>query len=187
MYTIAPEGMEVLKYLSQIHKNEICVILSGQDISIENAKDIFAKYSGIISDILPKTGSIYAEMLGKIHPMVRRNSLRLFLSYRRQDSSLFTDRIYDDLVKTFGKESIFRDLSSIASGKDFRVEIRSGIKKSDVVLVIIGSKWANIATEDGQLRLFDPGDYVRFEIEEAIRENKADNPIASRQCRNAII
>lgn len=44
---------------------------------------------------------------------------RVFISYRRQDSSGATGRIYDRLVTHFGSSAVFRDLEGIRPGQDF--------------------------------------------------------------------
>ncbi len=170
-------GLQVLKSLRQIHESEMCIILSGESLSPSKVKIILADYSDIVSDIIDKQDDVYGEIVGKIHPMVLSNSIRLFLSYRRQDSSLFTDRIYDKLLKNFSAKRVFRDLDSIGGGVDFRQSIREAIDQSNAVLVVIGSQWTSVSDDNGKPRLSDQGDYVRFEVAEALRQNKLIIPV----------
>jgi hypothetical protein len=45
---------------------------------------------------------------------------RIFISYRRSDSGMFTGRIHDQLKASFGAGSVFRDMYNIPAGSDFR-------------------------------------------------------------------
>lgn len=95
---------------------------------------------------------------------------KIFLSYRRADSLEVTARIYDELCPVFGRDTIFRDMDTIGIG-DFRRAITQALNQSRVALVIIGQKWLNIRDDQtGRLRLFDPGDYVRQEVEVALAQ-----------------
>lgn len=55
------------------------------------------------------------------------------------------------------------DKSDIGGGADFVEEIKRGLSSSGAVVVVIGEHWLN-ASWDGQRRLDQPGDYVRFEV-----------------------
>jgi len=94
---------------------------------------------------------------------------RIFVSYRRADAGGEAGRLYDGLVEAFGAERVFRDVSSIEFGDDFVRSIRENLEKSDVVLVVIGPDWAGGPGEAGATRLFDERDFVRFEVDEALR------------------
>jgi len=54
--------------------------------------------------------------------------LRVFISYRRSDSSSASRSIYASLCGTFGAENVFLDVDSIPPGVDFRQHIRSTIE-----------------------------------------------------------
>jgi hypothetical protein len=66
---------------------------------------------------------------------------RLFISYRRDDTAYFTDRICDRLAKAFGDCNVFRDIDSISLGSDFRNKIQEALLNVDSVLVVIGNQW----------------------------------------------
>ncbi len=70
---------------------------------------------------------------------------RIFLSYRRQDSIGVAGRIYDRLRAHFGNDAVFMDIDSIPFGEDFREHIDAAVSQCDVVLAVIGSKWAGEA------------------------------------------
>jgi hypothetical protein len=90
---------------------------------------------------------------------------KVFISYRRADSAATTGRIYDRLVKRFGRRNVFVDVDTIPAGTDFRHTLDALIDQCDAQLVVIGRSWLDIATNDGQRRLEAPDDVVRQEIE----------------------
>lgn len=100
---------------------------------------------------------------------VRHDVNRLFLSYRRADSPHVAGRIYDRLVAHFSRESIFKDVDSIPFGVDFRKTVEEALASCSVVLVVIGRNWCSAVNADGSNRLQDPADFVRLEIEGALR------------------
>src|SRR5688572_2093747 len=93
--------------------------------------------------------------------------MRIFISYRREDSAGHTGRLFDSLRSHFGDDSVFFDLSDIDSGQVFGDTIRQAIRSADIVLAIIGPDWLT-CTRDGQRRLDDPNDLVRAEITTAL-------------------
>jgi hypothetical protein len=95
----------------------------------------------------------------------------VFISYRREDSPDVTGRIYDRLVQVYGQESVFKDIDSIPFGIDFRAYLSGAIGKCEAVLVVIGQHWLTVTNADGKPRLEDEGDFVRMEIEEALKRN----------------
>jgi len=93
---------------------------------------------------------------------------RIFISYRREDSSGHAGRLFDRLCDRFGRERVFRDFETIAAGDDFVEALRRRIAQSDVVLVLIGPRWLAATNDEGQWRLADENDWVRIEIEAAL-------------------
>jgi hypothetical protein len=94
---------------------------------------------------------------------------QVVLSYRRNDSRDITGRIYDRLVHDIGKESVFRDIDSIPLAIAYPQRLEQAIRDASIVFVIIGPNWVSAANDDGSLRLFDPADYVRREVELALQ------------------
>jgi hypothetical protein len=93
----------------------------------------------------------------------------IFLSYRRSDSQSIADRLYDRLLQEFSAAMVFRDIDSIPLGADFRRVIEDTVTQADVFLVIVGPTWVNATDENGNRRLDDPDDFVRIEIETALK------------------
>ena len=94
---------------------------------------------------------------------------KLFVSYRRSDSAQVTGRIYDRLSDSFGHDSVFKDVDSIPLGSDFRELIDTAVAECDVFLLIIGKDWLNASNNRGGRRLDDVSDFVRLEIESALK------------------
>jgi tetratricopeptide (TPR) repeat protein len=90
----------------------------------------------------------------------------VFISYRRDDSADFTDRLAEYLRREFGEDEIFLDVLSISTGTQFTSELNSRLKESNVVLVVIGPNW--LRNGSGVARIEESGDYVRKEIETAL-------------------
>jgi hypothetical protein len=100
---------------------------------------------------------------------------KIFLSYRRQDTAVFTGRLYDRLIDYFGQDFIFLDIDSIPNAADFRVVVRDCISSCGVFLAVIGKHWAG-PLEQGR-RIDDPADYVRIEVELALEAGKPVIPV----------
>lgn len=98
---------------------------------------------------------------------------RVFISYRRADSQTITGRIYDRLLQAFDRNDVFKDVDIIPPGSDFPTELRMAVQSCKVQLVIIGPQWASIVGRDGRQRLADPEDFVRQEVEMALRRSDA--------------
>lgn len=92
---------------------------------------------------------------------------KIFISYRRVDSSSISGRIYDRLVMRFGVRNIFKDVDNIPIGVNFGAYIQDSLRQCAVMLLIIGPRWLTAEAEDGTRRLDDPRDWVRVEIETA--------------------
>ena len=96
---------------------------------------------------------------------------QIFISYRRNDAAYVTGHINDLLRHEFGDEAVFTDVDNIALGVDFRAVLDETVSQCQVLLAVIGSEWVSAKDGDGQLRLHDPADFVRIEIESALNRN----------------
>jgi hypothetical protein len=93
--------------------------------------------------------------------------MKIFISYRRDDSAGHTGRLYDSLEQHFGPESVFMDLSAIESGQNFVDAIKTGVGSCDVLIAVIGDEWLTCTGPNGR-RLDDAQDFVRAEIAAAL-------------------
>jgi TIR domain len=107
-----------------------------------------------------------------------KTATAIFISYRRDDSSDVTGRIYDRLIQHFGKHSVFKDVDSIPLGVDFRKHLGDSLGRCDVLLTIIGKQW--LIGDMGQRRLDDVRDFVRLEIEAALQRDIPVIPVLVR-------
>src|SRR6516165_4162416 len=69
------------------------------------------------------------------------------------------------------------DVDSIALGCDFRSVLQETTAACDLMLVLIGRNWADAKDERGRARLENPVDYVRLEIETALKRDIAVTPV----------
>jgi hypothetical protein len=101
----------------------------------------------------------------------------IFISYRRDDSEGEAGRLFDDLSRAFGKESVFMDVTGIRPGADFRHVIDDSVAHCGVLLSVIGPNWTTIANPDGTRRLEDPNDFVALEIASALKRDVPVIPV----------
>lgn len=101
---------------------------------------------------------------------------KILISYRREDSADVTGRIYDRLIQVF-PQAVFRDVDSIPLGVDFRAYLDEQVAKCDVFLAVIGREWLKAKGRKGKSRLEDPGDFVRIEIESALKRQIVVIPV----------
>jgi hypothetical protein len=103
--------------------------------------------------------------------------MSIFVSYRRNDVPDMVGRIYDNLKADFRKHEIFKDVDSIRIGSDFRTVLKQALESCQIVLVAIGPNWLTSKDEHGRLRLEDPNDFVRLELEAAFERGVTVIPI----------
>ena len=94
--------------------------------------------------------------------------LRIFINYRRRDSSGYTLGLHEHLEERFGDGNVFMDLDVIRPGSDFAEVISKALEGCHVLLAVIGRNWLNCSDAQGCRRLDDPGDFVRMELEGAL-------------------
>jgi TIR domain len=102
---------------------------------------------------------------------------KIFISYRRSDSQDIAGRIYDRLTQHLNRDEVFKDVDSIRSGQVFPKVLEGILERCNVILVLIGDSWLDVLTPRGTRRLEDPEDFVRQEIESALRRNILVIPI----------
>jgi hypothetical protein len=100
----------------------------------------------------------------------------IFISYRRDDTKAISGRVFDRLIGQFGEDSVFMDIENIPPGSNFHDHIESVLRRCDVLLAVIGPKWAG-AEGEARSRIQDPDDLVRIEIETALRQGKVVVPL----------
>ena len=96
-------------------------------------------------------------------------------SYRREDSASAAGRIFDRLRAHFGNDAVFMDIDTIPFGEEFREHIDTAVSQCEVVLAVVGRKWAGKSKT--RRRIDDPRDFVRIELESALARNLPVIPI----------
>lgn len=121
----------------------------------------------------PKFPAVNKEAAIQSPPPLRN----IFVSYRREDTADVTGRIYDRLIQHFGRSLVFKDVDSIPIGVDYRRHVDEKIGQCAVMLAVIGSHWIEARDAKGHRRLDDPQDFVRIEIESALRRGAVVVPV----------
>lgn len=102
--------------------------------------------------------------------------MRVFISYRRNDTKDMAGRLADRLLLDPAVREAFFDIESLPGGADFKVKIVEAVERANVVLILIGSDWVGART-DGASRMHDPNDFVRLETASALRSKARVIPV----------
>ena len=103
--------------------------------------------------------------------MAPPEQLRIFISYRWDDSGGWAGRLYDRLSQHFGEANIFMDINTIEPGLDFVQVIDQAVGSCDALIALIGRQWLTITDDSARRRLDNPEDFVRLEIATALSRN----------------
>ncbi len=90
--------------------------------------------------------------------------MKIFISYRRDDTKDLSARICDRLRSKYGETNVFLDSGSIRSGAEWRKLLLSELHSCDALIAVIGDNWLEVRDKDGKRRLDNPEDEVRREI-----------------------
>jgi hypothetical protein len=93
---------------------------------------------------------------------------KVFITYRREETAAHAGRLYDAMVARFGEGNVFMDVD-MAPGVDFVERITEAVAACQVLIVVMGPRWATVEDEHGKARLADPEDFVRLEVETALQ------------------
>ena len=108
---------------------------------------------------------------------------KIFISYRRGDDPGFTQALLARLEQVFPREQLFMDVDSIPAGMDFVRTLDEQVAQCDVLLAVIGKHWIEARDETGARRLDGPDDFVRIEIESALKQGKRVIPVLVHDAR----
>ncbi|MDB4285812.1 Hsp70 family protein [bacterium] len=195
--TPAPAGEAGIEVTFEVDENRILSVVAKDVLSGESERITFASTSGSdsrnpplqksrekdgLTKIREKEGILTQKdftpsveeqpeliLQGKLPPKAGNG---IFISYRRDDSKDTTVHIYHYLENYFGKENVFFDVDSIPIGVDFRDHLDKMVSQCAIMLAIVGPNW--VGREGEKRRIDDKKDFVRYEIEAAM---KRDIPI----------
>ncbi|PJF26896.1 MAG: hypothetical protein CUN52_15235, partial [Phototrophicales bacterium] len=106
--------------------------------------------------------------------MPEEESLTLFVNYRRADDKVFVELLRTHFMFRYGQDNVFMDFDTIPPFADFAEFIKDRVRASDVLVMIIGKNWLKLLKEKESKG--EP-DYVRMELEEALKHNIPIAPI----------
>lgn len=92
---------------------------------------------------------------------------RIFISYRRTDSSGVAGRLNDCIRNNVKSGDTFLDVQTILYGDNFESAIVKALDGCELFFAVIGPDWMGKTTAGGR-RLDDSGDLVRAEIRAAL-------------------
>ncbi len=112
-----------------------------------------------------------------------KTTSKIFINYRREDTSGYAGRISDALSAEFGENNIFIDVTKINTGTDYTQVITQALDMCNYFLVLIGNTWLNCKDSSGNRRIDNPDDFVRKEISLAIKKKIKIIPVLLEETR----
>ena len=82
--------------------------------------------------------------------------IKVFMSYRRDNSAPTAGRIYDGLKAASDTFELFMDIDDIPAGANFAEFIEAKLSNCDVILVLIGNSWLNLREKPLALKRLAP-------------------------------
>lgn len=116
-----------------------------------------------------KTATSAFALLSRAEPQHQKE--RVFISYRREDTTLWAGELAKALSVMLGPQQVFFDVGSDSPGMDFRNLINKAMAKSSIAAVVIGKNYF-ASNADGQRRIDNHNDWVHAELRAAIAQDK---------------
>lgn len=101
----------------------------------------------------------------------------VFINYRTGDGQDMAVLLNERLRDVFGKERVFLDSTGLPAGQRFPRELKDRLRDSRVLLVLIGRQWLDLQDSEGNRRIDNRKDYVRYEIRKSIKWKKVVLPV----------
>ena len=101
----------------------------------------------------------------------------IFINYRGEDAGIYAVLLYMETARRFGAESVFLDSATIAAGSDFVEQLLSRVRRSPILLSVIGPRWLTVADGGGRPRIEDSEDWIRRELAEAFAAGATVIPV----------
>jgi hypothetical protein len=99
---------------------------------------------------------------------------KIFINYRRSEDWGAAQALYQQLESELPGADLFMDVEGkIKPGDDFVRELERQVGACDVLLAVIGPRWADLLAA----RVGDPGDFVVIEIWAALEQGKRVIPV----------
>jgi hypothetical protein len=101
----------------------------------------------------------------------------IFINYRRSEDKAIAGRLHDRLEQFFEPGEVFLDVEGFLPGQDFVKELLERVSQCDIFIAVIGEGWMNALDDEGNRRLDAENDWVRIEIESALKQEKWIIPV----------
>jgi len=101
----------------------------------------------------------------------------IFISYRRDDTSGYAGRLYDQISARFGADHVFMDVADIGPGSDFVEVIEQQVGTCDALIALIGKNWLTLKDDQNRPRLGNADDFVSVEILAALKRKVEVIPV----------
>lgn len=101
----------------------------------------------------------------------------VFISYRGGDERWAPDLVYTALTAEFGEGVVFKAGYDLRAGEEFPAILEQRAASCPVMIVCIGPGWLVARNADGTRRLDEPDDWVRREVEIALRNGNDVIPL----------
>jgi pyruvate/2-oxoglutarate dehydrogenase complex dihydrolipoamide acyltransferase (E2) component len=134
----------------------------GDKVSEGSLIGIYAE--NVSSPFVASTGAAVGPAGGVAAQPYVPGNFSVFVSYRHEDSPDIAARVHDRIRKRLGRKRLFFDIDTIQPGVDFIDYIFEKVSACAALVVIIGKHW-NVK------RLEEPHDFVRIEVETALKCN----------------
>ncbi|MEP7107961.1 MAG: 4a-hydroxytetrahydrobiopterin dehydratase, partial [Ferruginibacter sp.] len=93
-----------------------------------------------------------------------------FISYRREDEGFSSRFIKAELERFFGTDQVFMDVDNIRIADNWMDIIGENLKRATILIAVIGKNWLRMQDEYYRRRIDNEDDWVRKEIEFALKE-----------------
>src|SRR5450755_1717393 len=101
----------------------------------------------------------------------------VFISYRRDDTSGYAGRLYDQISAHFGADHVFMDVADIGPGSDFVEVIEQKVGACDALIALIGKNWLTLKDDQNRPRLGSAEDFVSLEVLAALKRKVEVIPV----------
>ncbi|GHH69677.1 hypothetical protein GCM10018793_02470 [Streptomyces sulfonofaciens] len=101
----------------------------------------------------------------------------IFVNYRTGDEESTATLVERELSRRFGDTNVFRASKSIGPGRRYPQELITAVRRSSVLLAVIGPRWLQARSADGHTALEAPDDWTRREILEAFESGAMVIPL----------
>jgi hypothetical protein len=101
----------------------------------------------------------------------------VFISYRRDDTSGYAGRLYDQISAHFGADHVFMDVADIGPGSDFVEVIEQKVGTCDALIALIGKNWLTLKDDQNRPRLGSAEDFVSVEVLAALKRKVEVIPV----------